>query len=76
MGSKKLKKAIMSGKVQVRNRTGTEVLIWYRGRDGKRYTAIIAPNATTELAPRLTDAPLLEYSNIEDRGKAGRIEVL
>ncbi|KKL12330.1 hypothetical protein LCGC14_2536840 [marine sediment metagenome] len=59
--SKKLTKAIAEGRVAVRNTTSGEVVVIIRTDDGVR-NVLIAPFATKELAPRLTDAVLLKRS--------------
>ena len=64
--SKKLKAAMMAGKVVVRSKQSGEVSIWYRDRDGRRQTVLVPGFAEVELAPKLTDAKLLQWSNVED----------
>jgi len=64
--SKKLVAAIQSKKVVVRNKTASEVSVWFRGRDGQRLFITLGTFGTEELAPRHTDASRLEHSNIEE----------
>jgi len=64
--SKKLIAAIQSKKVVVRNKTGSEVNIWFRGRQGERQFFILKSFGEEELAPRHTDAERLEHSNIAE----------
>ena len=74
--SLKLKQAILSNKVSVRNKTSVEVKIWYRTREGNRATKNLGPFAVTELAPKLTDAARLRTSNLDDLVKRGAIAIL
>jgi hypothetical protein len=73
--SKKLKVAMMSGRVVVRSKQSGEVSVWYRDRDGKRCTVVVPGFAIVELAPKLTDAQLLQWSNLDQLVK-GSIEIL
>jgi hypothetical protein len=74
--SKKLKRAMMATNVKVRNKTTGEVMVWYRDRSNKRQTLVLRSYATEELAPKLTDAMMLQWSNLEDLARASLIEIL
>ena len=74
--SKKLKSAILAEKVSVRNKITGEVNVWFRGRDLQRHTLILRTFAEEELAPKHTEAVLLQFSNLEDLVKQGLIEIL
>jgi len=74
--SKKLKRAMMATNVKVRNKTTGEVMVWYRDRSNKRQTLALRSYATEELAPKLTDAMMLQWSNLEDLARASLIEIL
>ncbi|KKN24306.1 hypothetical protein LCGC14_0896140 [marine sediment metagenome] len=73
--SKKLKAAMMAGTVSIRSKQSGEVSVWYRDREGKRQTVVIGGFTTIELAPKLTDAALLQWSNLSDLVKTS-IEIL
>jgi len=74
--SKKLKQAIMSGTVKVRSTQAGEVSIWFRDRDGVRRTVTVGGFNTVELAPKLTTAEHLNWSNIEALVRARAIAIV
>ena len=74
--SKNFKAAILSGKVTVRSKQSGQVSIWYRDRDGERKTVVVGPFATVELAPKLTDAARLQWSNVEQLVKQRSIAIV
>lgn len=74
--SKKLKAAILAEKVSVRGKTSGETSVWFRDPEGKRVSITIGPFATVELAPKMTEAKMLHWSNLEELVKRGAIEIL
>ena len=74
--SKKLQAAIQNGEVNIRNKRGVEVSIWYRDYIGNRRVLVVGPHGTEELVPRLTDAVSLRWSSLKDAIRRGDIEVL
>ena len=74
--SKKLKAAMLGNEVLVRSKQTGQLLVWFRDRDGKRKTALVSPFTTVELAPKLTDAKLLQWSNLAQLVKLGAIEIV
>lgn len=74
--SKKLKTAILANKVSIRSKQSGEVSVWYRTREGGRSTIVVRGFTTTELAPKLTEAAQLQWSNLEQLVKQGSIEIL
>lgn len=74
--SKKLKAAIMAGTVKVQSTQSGQVSVWYRDREGNRKTVLVSGFSVVELAPKLTSAELLPWSNIEQLTKQGAIRVL
>jgi hypothetical protein len=73
--SKKLKAAMMAQQVSVRSRQSGEISVWYRDREGKRQTVVVRPFTTIELAPKLTEAKLLQWSNLDQLIRQGAIEI-
>jgi len=74
--SKKLHAAIHNGNVSVKNRRGVEVLVWYRNKNGERRTVIIPPMGIVEIAPRLTEAKMLQWSSLKDAVRRGDLDIL
>ena len=74
--SKKLKTAILANKVSIRSKQSGEVSVWYRTREGQRSTVVVRGFSTTELAPKLTDAAMLQWSNLDQLVKQGAIEIV
>jgi hypothetical protein len=74
--SKKLKAAIFGNKVEVANRTSGEVMIRYMDRNRKRAVFVLHPFTAQELAPKLTDPALLNFSNLTELVKKGSIKIL
>lgn len=74
--SKKLKKAMFSNSVKIRNKTAGEVQVRYRDREGKQQIYTLGIFATVEMAPKLTDPMTLLHSNLEALVKSGLIEIL
>ncbi len=74
--SKKLKAAMLSGEVSVRSRQTGQVSVWYRNRQGVRSTFLLDKFVTAEIAPKLTDAKMLQWSNLAQLVKVGAIEIL
>jgi hypothetical protein len=62
MKSKKLQHALISGKVVVKNITAGEVMIKIPLREGGLRTLCIPAFGEVELAPKYTDAMLLQRS--------------
>ena len=62
MQSKKLNRALISGKVVVKNFTCGEVMVKVPLREGGVRTIFIPAHGETELAPKFTDAMLLQRS--------------
>lgn len=72
----KLKQAILANKVSVESKQSGESLVWYRDREGKRRTVVVGGFKKTELAPKLTEAKLLVYSNLETLVKQRAIRII
>lgn len=62
MASKKLNRALISGKVVVKNFTAGEVMLKIPLREGGVRTLCIPAHQEAELAPKYTDAMLLQKS--------------
>lgn len=74
--SKKLKAAMMADKVVIRSKQSGQVSVWYRDRNGERKFVVVNGFATVELAPKLTDAVRLQWSNVEQLVKARAIAIV
>ena len=74
--SKKLKAAMLAGTVTIRSKQSGQVSVWYRDRDGERQTVTVSGFTDIEMAPKLTDAARLQWSNLEDLVKARAIAIL
>ena len=74
--SKKLKAAMLAGKVTILSKQSGQVSVWYRDREGERQTVTVTGFTKVEMAPKLTDAQRLQWSNLEELVKARAIKIL
>lgn len=74
--SKKLKQAMLGENVSVRSKQTGQVSVWFRDVQGNRQTFLLKPFATAEIAPKLTEARLLQWSNLAQLVKLGAIEIV
>jgi len=74
--SKNLQAAILSGAVTVRSKQSGEINVWYRDIENERKTLTIPGKATREIAPKLTSAPKLKFSNVGKLVNSGALEIV